>query len=104
MTNKIIRIGTRESQLAVWQATQVKSLLEKYGFASTPMISIGCSVISHASSGVWQRSKNPYFSRNTIYSGKYRPAWRIIHTGGRSTVSPFNVRSKRSFFKMLMFY
>ena len=34
MTNKIIRIGTRESQLAVWQATQVKSLLEKYGFAS----------------------------------------------------------------------
>ncbi|WP_276503466.1 hydroxymethylbilane synthase [Terrimonas pollutisoli] len=34
MTNKIIRIGTRESQLAVWQATQVKSLLERYGFPS----------------------------------------------------------------------
>src|ERR1700743_2780459 len=26
-----IRIGTRESQLAVWQATQVKELLEKEG-------------------------------------------------------------------------
>ena len=29
-----IRIGTRESQLAVWQATQVKELLEKEGLAS----------------------------------------------------------------------
>ena len=27
----IIRIGTRESQLAVWQATQVKNLLAEYG-------------------------------------------------------------------------
>jgi hydroxymethylbilane synthase len=30
-----IRIGTRESQLAVWQATQVKDLLEKEGLSST---------------------------------------------------------------------
>jgi hydroxymethylbilane synthase len=30
-----IRIGTRESQLAVWQATQVKELLEKEGIPST---------------------------------------------------------------------
>ena len=29
-----IRIGTRESQLAVWQATQVKELLEKEGLSS----------------------------------------------------------------------
>lgn len=29
---KIIRIGTRESQLAVWQATQVKELLAQYGY------------------------------------------------------------------------
>ena len=29
---KIIRIGTRESQLAVWQATQVKELLAEHGF------------------------------------------------------------------------
>ena len=29
-----IRIGTRESQLAIWQATQVKELLAKHGFES----------------------------------------------------------------------
>jgi len=29
---KVIRIGTRESQLAVWQATQVKDLLAQHGF------------------------------------------------------------------------
>src|SRR5579859_5528002 len=29
-----IRIGTRESALALWQATQVKDLLEKEGFAT----------------------------------------------------------------------
>jgi hydroxymethylbilane synthase len=32
--NKVIRIGTRESQLAVWQATEVKNLLEKYNYAT----------------------------------------------------------------------
>jgi hydroxymethylbilane synthase len=31
---KIFRIGTRESQLAVWQATTVKNLLEQHGHAS----------------------------------------------------------------------
>ena len=31
---KIIRIGTRESQLAVWQANEVKNLLSKNGFSS----------------------------------------------------------------------
>ncbi|HXS37248.1 MAG TPA: hydroxymethylbilane synthase [Flavipsychrobacter sp.] len=30
--NKVIKIGTRESQLAVWQATQVKHLLEQHGY------------------------------------------------------------------------
>ena len=29
---KLIRIGTRESQLAVWQATRVKELLAQHGF------------------------------------------------------------------------
>ena len=29
-----IRIGTRESQLAIWQATQVKELLAQHGFES----------------------------------------------------------------------
>ncbi|HKP31639.1 MAG TPA: hydroxymethylbilane synthase [Chitinophagaceae bacterium] len=32
--HKLIRIGTRESQLAVWQATKVKELLEAEGFQS----------------------------------------------------------------------
>ncbi len=32
--NKLIRIGTRESQLAVWQATQVQQLLKQYNFKS----------------------------------------------------------------------
>ena len=32
--NKVIRIGTRESQLAVWQATQVRQLLQQYNFSS----------------------------------------------------------------------
>ncbi|WP_207512182.1 hydroxymethylbilane synthase [Longitalea luteola] len=32
--NKVIRIGTRESQLAVWQATQVKNLLSQFGFTA----------------------------------------------------------------------
>jgi hydroxymethylbilane synthase len=31
---KSIRIGTRDSQLAIWQATQVKELLARSGFAS----------------------------------------------------------------------
>jgi hydroxymethylbilane synthase len=31
---KMIRIGTRESQLAVWQAEQVKSLLAGHGYSS----------------------------------------------------------------------
>src|SRR5690349_19903950 len=32
--NKVIRIGTRESQLAVWQANQVKDLLTQHGFTA----------------------------------------------------------------------
>lgn len=32
--NRIIRIGTRESQLAVWQASQVKELLAQHGYSS----------------------------------------------------------------------
>jgi hydroxymethylbilane synthase len=34
MQQKLLRIGTRESQLAVWQATQVQQLLAQQGFAS----------------------------------------------------------------------
>ena len=32
--NKVLRIGTRESQLAVWQATWVQQQLQQNGFAS----------------------------------------------------------------------
>src|SRR5882757_10959432 len=32
--DRTIRIGTRESQLAVWQATQVKQLLSSSGYSS----------------------------------------------------------------------
>jgi hydroxymethylbilane synthase len=32
--NKTIRIGTRDSQLAVWQATQIKELLATHGFTA----------------------------------------------------------------------
>src|SRR4029079_2152546 len=31
---KVIRIGTRESQLAVWQATQVQQLLQQHNYQS----------------------------------------------------------------------
>lgn len=34
MNNKVLRIGTRESQLAVWQANRVKELLAEDGYQS----------------------------------------------------------------------
>lgn len=34
MDSKVLRIGTRESQLAVWQANQVKELLSQQGYES----------------------------------------------------------------------
>lgn len=34
MIQKVIRIGTRESQLAVWQADTVRQLLARYGYES----------------------------------------------------------------------
>ena len=50
--------------------------------ASKPKRRIGCNVTSAASSG-WVQSamKSPAFARTARYSGKYRPAWRIIQTG-----------------------
>jgi len=32
--NRIVRIGTRESELAVWQASRVKQLLQEHGYPS----------------------------------------------------------------------
>jgi hydroxymethylbilane synthase len=70
---KIIRIGTRESQLAVWQATQVKDLLAQHGFTSelvyiksegdidlkTPLYEMGVQ-------GIFTRSLDIALLNNTI--------------------------------------
>src|SRR5690606_33280048 len=72
--------------------------------ASGPIWLIGITVISVASSGVRHRVKKSYLSFSFIKSGRYRPAWRIIHTGGRSTVSPFKALRKRSFLILLKFF
>lgn len=70
---KVIRIGTRESQLAVWQASQVKELLAQYGFASqlvyiksegdidlkTPLYEMGVQ-------GIFTRSLDIALLNNTI--------------------------------------
>lgn len=37
MKTKVLRIGTRESQLAVWQANQVKELLAQQGYEAEPV-------------------------------------------------------------------
>ena len=51
--------------------------------ASNPKRRTGCNVTSAAHSGLKHRSrKPPAFSRTARYSGKYRPACRIIQTGG----------------------
>jgi hypothetical protein len=56
---------------------------------------MGCSVTSAAKSGVVQREmKSPAMARVARYSGKYRPAWRINHTGGGQTGSPAKTRKK----------
>ncbi len=70
---QIIRIGTRESQLAVWQATQVKELLAQHGFAAelvyiksegdldlkTPLYEMGVQ-------GIFTRSLDIALLNNTI--------------------------------------
>src|SRR5574339_141646 len=70
---KIIWIGTRESQLAIWQAEQVKKLLAQHGFASelvyiksegdidlkTPLYEMGVQ-------GIFTRSLDIALLNNTI--------------------------------------
>src|SRR5689334_9944765 len=58
----------------------------------------GCSVTSQASSGV-RTSVLKSFARLRVarYSGRYRPAWRIIQTGVTSTGPRSSARRKRSF-------
>src|SRR3990172_3026012 len=48
---------------------------------------MGWIVTSAASSGVLHISRKVCFARISRYSGRYLPAWRIIHTGVQSTGS-----------------
>ena len=59
-------------------------------------------VILVAISGVWQRVKKSYFFFRAMKSGRYRPACRIIQTGGRVTVSPLSAFRKRLFFNIVL--
>src|SRR5256886_12014784 len=68
---------------------------EKTITPSTPSRRKGCKETSVANSGVLQTSRNPCFARISRYSGRYRPACRIIQTGRRGTVSPRQARRDR---------
>ncbi len=70
---------------------------EKTMTASTPSLRNGWIETSTASCGVLQTSKNACFARISRYSGRYRPAWRIIHTGTRGRASPRQARRNNSF-------
>lgn len=62
--------------------------------ASMPKRRTGCSVTSAARSGVRHSvTKSPAMPRTARYSGRYRPAWRISHHGGRGNVSPACARN-----------
>ena len=55
--------------------------------ASTSCLRTGCNVTSAQSSGVSATSQKEWRSRIARYSGNDRPAWRMNHTGVRSTGS-----------------
>jgi len=80
---KIIRIGTRESQLAAWQATQVKELLAENNFSSelvyiksegdvdlvTPLYEMGVQPERVAKlSGIGCSSKSPAYFLNRAHA------------------------------------
>src|SRR6185312_7064509 len=68
---------------------------EKMIAASKAKRRIGCSVTSAASSGVKQRSRKlPALARTSRYSGKYRPACRIIQSGGTFCRRPASTSRK----------
>jgi hypothetical protein len=62
--------------------------------ASTPSRVTVAIITSAASRGVLQSSRNPTRSRTARYSGRYRPACRMSHTGVRSTGSRRQARRK----------
>ncbi len=65
--------------------------------ASTSMRRTGCIVTVVASSGDRQMSSSERRLRISRYSGMYRPACRMNHTGVRSTGSRLHAFRKRSF-------
>ncbi len=62
--------------------------------ASTPWRRTGWSVTSAQSSGVPATSKKLWRERTSRYSGSERPAWRMNHTGVRSTGSRRAARTR----------
>ena len=58
-------------------------------------------VTSAAISGVLHISKKEYLFLISQYSGIKRPAWRIIHTGGRSVAFEFAASKNKLF---IIFY
>src|SRR3954452_24253381 len=64
--------------------------------ASTGIRRRGCNVISTASSGRRIDSRMSRSPRSSRYSGRYRPACRMNHTGVRSTGSRRSARRNRS--------
>src|ERR1700743_816398 len=68
---------------------------EKMIAASKLKRRIGCSVTSDAYSGVKHKSRKlPALARNSRYSGKYRPACRIIQIGGTACPRPESTSRK----------
>jgi len=58
----------------------------------------GCRVTSDASSGFSQTSKKLCYFRTSRNSGKYLPAYRIIHIGGGVSDSPLRTLRIELFF------
>lgn len=70
---QIIRIGTRESQLAVWQATQVKELLAQHGYTAELVyiksegdIDLNTPLYEMGVQGIFTRSLDLALLNNTI--------------------------------------
>ena len=58
--------------------------------ASTPRMSTGWRVTSAARSGVLHRVRKDTLARTALYSGRYRPACLMNHTGVQSGFSPLH--------------
>ena len=89
------RVGGPPSKARVCpMASQGTRMSEKRIAASTPSRSTGWRVTSAASSGVLHTSRKLARARTARYSGRNRPAWRIIHTGVKSVGRPKQARRK----------